>query len=205
MAGKPTKTHNRDKEFLFSQKKLHTWFAVSSLLLLVSCVAMVWQDFDRPWKDYQRGAKEKQLELARVRLDEARRNLANDEVNARLTVAREWLRFEGAVITPGAYEQLLDKREDVAMALNEAEQAGADEKTLAPLRDDLRRVDDGLYRHMRYAMSKQMVAQRKAALEGLIADQEKRIADASVFNARGSLPTNFDSVGVAGLVQAGGA
>ena len=73
------RTKNRDKEFLFSQKKLHLVFALSSLLLLVSCVAMVWQDFDRSWKGYQRDFKKTQLELARLRLDEAMQNIQGDQ------------------------------------------------------------------------------------------------------------------------------
>ena len=52
----------------YSIPALNKWFLVSSVIILISTVWMVIDDWQRPWKAYQREFRE--LELARVRAEE---------------------------------------------------------------------------------------------------------------------------------------
>ena len=59
----PASRKNRDTERLYKPGQLSRWFAVSSILLLVSWVMLFWKDYDRAWKDYQGDFYDKMIEI----------------------------------------------------------------------------------------------------------------------------------------------
>jgi len=70
---------------------LNRWFAVSSLLLLISAVWMVIDDWSRPWKGYQREFRDIEIERARAALEsaEAQEALAAEEAGKQELEAAE--------------------------------------------------------------------------------------------------------------------
>src|SRR5688572_10720306 len=68
--------------------KLNAWFALSSLVLLVSALWMVLDDWDRSWKGYQREFSKLEVERSRAELQtpEAQAALAEE---ARLSAELE--------------------------------------------------------------------------------------------------------------------
>src|SRR5215471_14275355 len=47
---------------LYEAVRLHKWFAISSLLLFIFIMWMVWADYARQWKTYQRTFNRMQVE-----------------------------------------------------------------------------------------------------------------------------------------------
>jgi cytochrome c2 len=108
--------------------KLNLWFAASSILLFVSAVWMVIDDWDRSWKDYQRDFFELELERARAALEtpDAQAALAEeDALAAQLAAAENELDATGAEI--GELEdRLFQARGDLFVA-SEAEKSAKQE------------------------------------------------------------------------------
>ncbi len=63
-AGRAKRTPEDQAEFFYSLRGMHILFFVSSLIMLLSLVWTMIQDWDRPWKKYQYAFKS--MELARV-------------------------------------------------------------------------------------------------------------------------------------------
>ena len=56
---------------------LNFWFAISSIALLITCVWMIWADYDRSWKNHQREFRE--FEIARLSNEKALAESALEE------------------------------------------------------------------------------------------------------------------------------
>ncbi|MCH7524341.1 MAG: hypothetical protein IIC74_04855, partial [Bacteroidetes bacterium] len=65
---------------LYDIQKTTIWFAVASIILLVSLVMMVAQDSDREWKKWQNEFVEYQREKAVLELEEAQKAIDSGAV-----------------------------------------------------------------------------------------------------------------------------
>src|SRR5262245_48039998 len=101
---------------------LNRWFVFSSLLLLVSAVWMVLDDWARPWKGYQREFRTMEVARARAELDtpEAKAILAEE---TRLTgeLGQAQQRFDAKKGELGEAEQHLRDLKGQAFIATEAE------------------------------------------------------------------------------------
>ena len=84
---------------------LNFWFAISSIVLLITCVWMIWADYNRSWKVHQREFRE--FEISRVSNEKAlaEAQLEEDDVKAKLSDAEAKL--------AAAEEALTGKRDEV--------------------------------------------------------------------------------------------
>jgi len=57
-------THERH----YNINKLNIWFAISSLVLLLSVGWMLMDDYSRSWKDYQKAFRVLEIEKTRMKL-----------------------------------------------------------------------------------------------------------------------------------------
>ena len=59
---------------------LNVVFAVSSILLFISVIWMVWDDFDREWKNTQRRFTQLEMEVTRQEISQAAREIDTVEL-----------------------------------------------------------------------------------------------------------------------------
>jgi len=162
--------------------KLNAWFAGSSLLLLVSTVWMVLDDWSRPWKGYQREFRQIEIQRAEAQLDspEAKEALAA-ETRAREDLAAAQQRLAGNKSQLDAAQQELrdligsrfkaTEAEKVAKQVNNWERFLTEEERLHEHDQSanaarIREVEDELYKRTGV----------KQDTEAAVAAQEKRIA-----------------------------
>lgn len=62
----------------YNPKKLDKIFAILSIVLLLSIIALFTKDYSRQWKNYQREFRSLEVEKARVKLDQQEIDLSND-------------------------------------------------------------------------------------------------------------------------------
>jgi mono/diheme cytochrome c family protein len=130
---KPKKGPLEMAEFFYDRRKLNIWLFASSLVLIGSCVAMVWQDYDRPWKHYQREFRTIERARAERELQEANRRLKEKkeeiERNKREKTELEAARDRGSAAVPDA---------DLAAIRQDIEKLKADRPPLArPLQGEI--------------------------------------------------------------------
>jgi mono/diheme cytochrome c family protein/predicted nucleic acid-binding Zn-ribbon protein len=80
---------------------LNVVFAVSSVLLFVSVVWMVWDDYDREWKNYQRRFVQLEMQVTEARIEQAGRAIdrrALEALEARRAGAEEQVRANESTI-----------------------------------------------------------------------------------------------------------
>lgn len=76
----PTRKKNRDQESLYKPGQLSRWFAVTSVILALGWVAMIWKDYARPWKTYQKDFYAKMIEIEEARSKEVKQQLDPEEI-----------------------------------------------------------------------------------------------------------------------------
>jgi len=69
----------KDPDYLFNIFKLNKWFAISSILLMISMLAMVQYDYVREWKGWQRKFRTLEIEKTKKALANANAALASNE------------------------------------------------------------------------------------------------------------------------------
>ena len=75
----------------YTVRGLNLWFAISSVLLLISTAWMVLDDWNRPWKEYQREFREIEVERLRAQAEELEQSGALEteaELQARVEQAK---------------------------------------------------------------------------------------------------------------------
>ncbi|MHC4093364.1 MAG: hypothetical protein ACYSVY_24350, partial [Planctomycetota bacterium] len=156
---------------LYNIDRLNVWFAVSSALMLVVVLWLAWVDYDRPWHDHQddygaaqsslahldylrtqQQTAQEELQRAAAALEEARRQVAEEDAGtraslteslARLQAEFDEIRLEYAAadaviqVTASEFEHLLGEygpqhhKTQAAMARLEAERAELNELRLS--------------------------------------------------------------------------
>ena len=105
----------------YFRSTLHRWFALSSVVLLISVFWMVIHDWNRPWKQVQREFNELDAKLARETLEqESMQAAADSERRLSEIVAQREEQLERASDAIDEAEAELRKLKDVRMRAEEA-------------------------------------------------------------------------------------
>ena len=70
---------------LYTPKTLNWWFALSCVLLVLSMVATLWDDYAKAWRKHQQTAKAWQVAMARQKVEQARFYKEQPEIQDRIT------------------------------------------------------------------------------------------------------------------------
>ncbi|MHC4609046.1 MAG: hypothetical protein ACYS7M_01705, partial [Planctomycetota bacterium] len=98
---------------LYNIDRLNVWFAVSSALMLVVVLWLAWVDYDRPWHDHQddygaaqsslahldylrtqQQTAQEELQRAAAALEEARRQVAEEDAGTRASLTESLARLQ---------------------------------------------------------------------------------------------------------------
>jgi cytochrome c2 len=113
---------NRDRESIYAPGRLSLWFAVSSVLLLLSFLWMFWADYDRPWKGYQSEFNDKFLDVAKAKRERAKDGLERKKED--LEKAKAHAEFARSVLAGNeATIQALEELAEAAKPYLQAEAA----------------------------------------------------------------------------------
>ncbi len=91
MSKRPSSTYN-DPGYFYNPKKLLKLFTLTSVLLAVGIIAMVWKDWARPWKDTQRAAmrwEARRLSVEEMILERRSKSTARSIAKARRAAEKE--------------------------------------------------------------------------------------------------------------------
>ncbi len=113
----------------YNISRLNKWFAFSSVLLLLSMVALVMDDYNRPWKRFQQQFRDIEIEKTRAALIEQEAKLSENEeykaLEEQLAQAREGLAQKGGEIDE-LEEQRVARQVDLTRATKKYQFAKAD-------------------------------------------------------------------------------
>jgi len=93
----------------YNINKLNAWFAITTILLLLSIIWMFMDDYSREWKGYQKEFRDLEIEKARVKLDTEENKLKKSDEYQALTTAIEQTKRE--------VEEKCSQQEDVKIRL----------------------------------------------------------------------------------------
>ena len=195
----------RDPDHALDIFRLNMWFAITSILLFISFVWMMWQDFGKDWKHFQ--AEFRRLDLAKTRVtaaQEAQTLGANPEyqkVDQELKAAEEQLNQQRSELKKAEEAQKDYQgtwyRADQAFKFEKAEyeaQRYEYEEAVAEHPDDApgekKKLDEIFSNMDKYSAELDQANAKKAELDGHVEKFTKRIAELE--KERSRLATKLD-------------
>jgi len=159
----------KDDTRFYSAGRLNRWFAASSLLLLVTVLWMVWDDYARPWKDTQREFFGLDAEAGQAALVAEEERLAQEgtleELEAELARAEEALSSRAEELEDGQ-----DALSVLEVSLYRTDQ----DHTFAKAVLDARRYDFEAARARRGAQHPETERARKTFTEAQTLEEQRR-------------------------------